>query len=78
MASMSVGSVALWGRVQRKDNAFLSGRKLSPPLTLMPDPSLPSCITLVPFKLLSWYWNSERVSLSKSVFGFFKRSCLRL
>ena len=30
MASMSVGSVALWGRVQRKDNAFLSGRKLSP------------------------------------------------
>ena len=29
----------------------------------MPDTSVPPCMPLVPFKLLSWYWSSEGVSL---------------
>ena len=45
-------------------------------LTLMPDTSVSPFMSLVPFKLLSWCWSSEGVSLSKSMCGFFKRNCL--
>ena len=43
---------------------------------LVPDPSPPSCVPLVPFKLLPWHWSSEGASLNKSVCGFFKGNCL--
>ena len=35
----------------------------------MPETSVPPYLPLVPFKLLSLCWSSERVSLSKSVCG---------
>ena len=54
---------------------FLSERKLSPALALMPDTSVPPHMSLVPFKLLPQWWSSERVSLSKPMCGFSKRSC---
>ena len=57
---------------------FLSGRKLSPSSTLMPDTLVPPCMPLVPCKLLPQIWSSEEVSLNKSVCGFFKRDCLGL
>ena len=45
---------------------FLSGRKLFPALTLMPDTSVPSGMLPVTFKLLSRCWSSERVNLRES------------
>ena len=45
--------------------AFLSGRKLSPALALMPATSVPTSVPLVPFKLPPQCWSSEGVSLSK-------------
>ena len=67
-------------RVQERDNGlcplFCLGESCPPALTLMPDTSGPPCMLLVPFKLLPWCWSSEGVSLSKSVYGLFKRICL--
>ena len=56
---------------------FLPESSLSPALTLMQDTSVPP-MSLVPFKLLLLRCSSEGVSLSKSVYGFFKRNCLGL
>ena len=71
-----------WGRAQRRDNGFCLPfclRESCPPApTLMPDTSVPPCMSLAPFKLLHWCWSSEGVSLNKSVCGFFKGNCLRL
>ena len=50
----------------------------TPALILMPDNSIPPCMSLVPFKLLPQCWNSEGASLSKFVHGLFKRNCLGL
>ena len=47
-------------------------------LTLMPDNSVPSHMSLVPFKLLPQCWSSEGLSLCKSVLGFFKWNSLGL
>ena len=44
----------------------------------MPDTSVPPCMLLVTFKLLPQCWNSDGVSLSKFMCGFFKRDCLGL
>ena len=80
LACWLCGSVG--GRVQKRDNGslltFLSGRKLPPALSLMPDTSVPLCLPLVPFKLLLWCWSSQGVSLSNTVCGFFKRNSLGL
>ena len=58
-------------------SALLSGRKLSPALTLMPNNSVPPCMSLVPFKMLPQHWSSELMSLS-SVCRPFRRNCLGL
>ena len=52
----------------------LSGRKLPPALTPMPDNSVPPLMSLMPFNLLSLCWSSEGVSPIKSVHGPFKRN----
>ena len=79
---LPASSVTLWEEDSLKGQwplpAFLSGRKLSPALTLMPDTSVPHHMTLVSFRLLHQSWNSGGVSLSKSVCEFFKRNCLGL
>ena len=36
-----------------------------PPFPPMPDPSVPPCMSLGPFKLPSWRWSSEGLSLSR-------------
>ena len=57
------GSVAFWGRAQKRDNGlclpFCLGENCPPALALMPDTSIPPCTPLVPFKLLPQCWNSE-------------------
>ena len=65
--------------------ALLSGSKLPRShqgLTLMPDlllqTSVTSCVSLVPFKLLSQHWSSGRVILRWFIHGPFKRNCLGL
>ena len=74
------GSVGVGGRLQKRDNGICPpiclGESCPPVLTLMPDTTFSPCMPLVPFKLLPWCQSSERVSLSKSVCGFFKRNCL--
>ena len=68
------------GEVSEKEQwplpALLSRTKLPPALTPMPDPSIPCCMSLVPFKLLPQCRSSERLRTSKSVCGPFKRNCL--
>ena len=49
-----------------------------PLLALVPETSVSSCISLMPFKLLPWCWCSEGVSQSKFLYGFFKGNCLGL
>ena len=75
-------SVSLWGRVQKRDNDFCSpfslGESSPLALTLMPDTSVPRCMPLVPFNLLSRCLSSEEVRLNKSMSGFLKRNCLGL
>ena len=44
----------------------------------LPDILVPPCMPLVPFKLLPQCWSSRGASLSKSMCGFFKGSCLGL
>ena len=78
----AAGSVALWQEDWEKGQwslpSFLSWRKLSPALTLMPDTSTSPCVPLVPFKLLPQCWSSKGVSLSKFMCGSFKSNCLGL
>ena len=64
------GSVALGGEGLEKGQW--------PLLTLMPNTSVSPSMLLVSFKLLPQCWSSERVSLSKSICGFFKGNCLGL
>ena len=74
------------GRIQKGDNGlclpFCLGESCPPTLTLMSNTQffLSSSLkdTLVSFKLLPRCWNSEGISLSMSVYGFFKRNCLGL
>ena len=79
---LPASSVALWMEGSEKGQwllpTFLSERKLSPALALMPDTPVPPCMPLEPFKLFPECWHSEGVSLSKSVWGFFKGNCLGL
>ena len=56
---------------------FYLGERCPPALTLMPDTSVPPCMSMVSFKLLPQCWSSQGMSLSKFVCGFFKRNCLR-
>ena len=75
------GSVALWGkglRIVTMASAHLSvwEKAVPPALALMPDTSVSPYMPLVPFKLLPRCWNSEGVSLNKSMCGFFKGNCL--
>ena len=67
-----VGSV-LWGRAQNWNHGLslhLSGKSCPPPAhALIQDYSVPPCMSLVP-----QCWNSEWVSLSKSIWGLFKRN----
>ena len=77
------GSASLWGEGSEKGQwflpALLSGRKLAPTLSLMPDDLVPPCLSLMPFILLPQCWSSEEVSLSEPVpSGGFKRNCLGL
>ena len=63
---------------ERRQKAFLSGRKLSPSSCLDARHLSSSLYGLVPYKLLPQCWSSEGVSLSNSVCGFFKRNSLGL
>ena len=63
---------------QQPPPTFLSRRKLSPSSCLGADTSISPHMPLVPFKLLPHCWNSEQVSLSKSLREFLKRNCLGL
>ena len=56
--------------------AFLSGRKLPPALTLMPDNLVPPHMSLMPFNLVPLHWSSEVVSPNKCVCWPFKRNFL--
>ena len=73
------GSVALWGGGTQKSNNGLCpplvGRKLFPSSCLDVRHFSSPYIPLVPFKLLPECCSSEEVSLSKSVYRFFKRNC---
>ena len=53
---------------------FCLGESCTSALASMPDTPVPPHMALVPFKC----WSSEGVSLSKSMYGFFKRNCLGL
>ena len=70
------------GRAQQRENGlcptFCLGESDPPALTLMLDTSVLPCMSPVPFKLLPQCRSSEGVSLSMSVWGFFKRNCLGL
>ena len=70
--------LALWlwqGRVQKNlCLPFFVGESCPPGLALMSDTSVPPCMPLVPFKLIPQCWSSEGVSLSKSVWEFYKSS----
>ena len=57
---------------------FLSGRKLSPSSYLDDRHVSSARMPLVTFKLLPWFWSTEGMSLSKSMYGFFKRNYLEL
>ena len=74
--------VALLGASSERDNGlcppFCLRESYPPALALMPDTLVFPCMPLVPFKLLPQCWSSEGVSLSKSLYGFFKRNCLGL
>ncbi|KAF6119961.1 hypothetical protein HJG60_010328 [Phyllostomus discolor] len=69
------GSVSLLGEGSGKGQwplpAFLSGRKLSPS-SCLDDRHFSFYMPLAPFKLLSWCWSSEGVSLNKSMCGFLR------
>ena len=61
---------SVWGKAQKRDNGFclqffLEGRGV-PPLTLLPDISVPFCMTWVLFKVLPQCWSPEGIRLSKS------------
>ena len=68
------------GRAQKRNNGlcqhFCLGESYPQALALMPDNSVPPPMSLVPFNMLPLHWSSEEVSLSKSVHGPFKRTCL--
>ena len=68
---LHAGSVALLGEGSERGQgplpAFLSGRRLLPATTLMPDTSVSPYMPVVPFNLLPWYWSSEGMSLSRLV-----------
>ena len=49
-----------------------------PALTLMPNNSFPTYMSVMPFKLLPLRWSSEGVSANKSVCRPFKKNCLGL
>ena len=74
----------MWRRTQKRyyDHFLQFGLRgrCPPALPLMPDTSVPPCMTLVPFKLLSPCWSPEGLSLSKSKCGTrpFKRRGLRI
>ena len=55
---------------------FCLGEMCPPAVALMPDMLVPPHMPLVPLKLLPQSWNSEGMSLSKSMREFFKRNCL--
>ena len=57
---------------------FCLGESCPPAFALMSDTSVPPHTPLVPFKSLPLCWNLERVSLHKSMCGFFERKCLRI
>ena len=78
---LPAGSVALLRRAQKRDSGFCLPFHLGencPPALSMPDTSVPPFMPLLLFKLLSQCWSSERMSLSKSLHGLFKRNCLGL
>ena len=76
----SAGSVALWWRVQKRNNglypSFCLEESCPPALILMPGTSVPLQMPLVPYKLLPHCWSSEAVSLSKFTCGYVERNCL--
>ena len=75
-------SVGLLGEGSERDNGlcppFYLRKNCPPALTLMPNTLFPPHMPLVPFKLQPWYWILERVSMNKSMCGFFKGNCLGL
>ena len=73
------GSGSLGGGFRKgtMPSSLLVWEKTVPPF-LMSDTSVPPCMPLVPFEALPQCWSSCGVNLSKSVCGFFKRSCLGL
>ena len=79
---MALTCLLCQGKVQKRENClclpFCLGESCPPALALMPDTSVHSCMSLVPFKLLPWFWSTEGMSLSKSMYGFFKRNYLEL
>ena len=78
----AVGSVAKCGESSERDNGlclpFCLRGSCPPALALMPDTSVPARMQLAPFKPLPQCWSSQRVNLSKSLCGVFKRNCLGL
>ena len=75
----------LWGSVGKVSEkgqwpllAFLSGRKLFSSSDLIARHFISFLYATGVFKLLPSCWNSEGVSLSKTVWGFFKGNCLGL
>ena len=81
----SIYPLALWlcvGRAQKRDSSlcppFCLGKSCPSTLALMPDTSFSPCMPLAPITQLPQCWSSEGVSLSKSLWGFFKRNCFGL
>ena len=77
------GSVAVWEEGSEKGHGFCQPfclRESCPPApALMPNTSVPSCMPLVPFKLLPWWcWSSEGMCLGRSMYRFCKGNCLGL
>ena len=82
LPARSVALLLHWRRAQTKDNGlflpFCLLESCSQAPSLMPDTSFSPYMPLVPFKLLLWFWSSERMSLNKFVCGFFKGNYLGL
>ena len=74
------GSVV--GRAQKMENGLCLPYSLEencPPRSCLDaNTSVPSCIPLVPFKLLPECWSSEGENLNKLMCGFFKKNYLEL
>ena len=62
---------SMWGRLRKGTTSSASTsvweKSVPPTLILMPENSLPPCMSLVLFKLLAQCWSSEGVSASKSI-----------